>query len=93
MTEINKTYSEQKSYMSITGRSAIYALGIAIAVVILLMILYSLMSILIEFFEATTFDFTLFFNRAFFVLKLVGLFVTPIVFILAFALLQRFRIK
>lgn len=87
------------SSMSITGKSALVAFGISSAVVIFLMIAYTFMAIVVSLIDGkevrTTEDVELVeiitgYVRFFFILFI---FAGSPVFLVSFALLQRFRIK
>lgn len=79
--------------MKLTGRNALQALGIALVAVALLSLAYSLMSIFFDLSDPAGFDFSVFLNRVRGLFMSVGTCAGPVVFILAFALLQRLKIK
>lgn len=84
--------SEPTGYMK-TGRNALHALGIALLAVTLLTIVYSSMSIYFDVLDPAGFSFEVFSKRVLVLFQSVGICAGPIVFILAFALLQRLRVK
>ena len=86
--------------MSITGKSALQALGIAIIGVLLLTVIYTLMAAVFDmteaYFETNTLgsiELASTFRRAVDLVKTLGICAGPVIFLLAFALLQRFRIR
>ncbi|MDM7921544.1 MAG: hypothetical protein QUS14_04515 [Pyrinomonadaceae bacterium] len=92
--------AETRSTMSITGKSALQALGIAIIGVLLLTVIYTLMGAVFDmtaaYFETNTpgsFELESAFLRAIDFVKTLGICAGPVIFLLTFALLQRFRIR
>jgi len=87
----------QNSRMSITGKNSLIALLIAFTLTVVLTFIYSCMASFLNF--NTTEDVNVLavidsLSQAFVSLfKFVGMCAAPIVFLLSFALLQRFRIK
>ncbi len=79
-----------ESRTQITGKSAIYALGIALIGVILLSVMYAVMAIAVRFYETGQLSFG--FSDLFGFVATVGVCAGPILFILSFALLQRIRL-
>ena len=79
--------------MQLTGRSAMRALGIALVGVVVLTAIYSLMAAFLDATSAGKFDLGLLLKRATGLFQAIGMCAGPILFILSFALLQRFRIR
>ena len=79
--------------MSMTGGSALYALCIAAIGVVLLTVIYSLMAAVVDTSSSGKFEFGLFLGRAYGFIQVLGICAGPVIFILSFALLQRFRIR
>ena len=79
--------------MGITGKSALYALGIALIGVVLLTMVYSLMAAIVGTSSSGEFDIGLLLGRAYGFIQVLGLCAGPVIFLLSFALLQRFRIR
>lgn len=88
MTE-NET---EKSRMSITGRNALHALGIALVGVILLTLLYGIVIAGIRFFDTGQVDPSRLLYDAFGLFQFIGICAGPVIFLLGFALLQRIRL-
>lgn len=80
----------ETSRTSITGKSAAHAVGIALVGVLVLTIIYWLMSVALRYSE--TGQLHLGFSYFIGLFKFVGVCAGPILFILAFALLQRVRL-
>ena len=93
MTENEEKKPAPPSQMSITARNALIGLLIAVLVAVLLGSVYGVMSIVMDLTTNANIDIWIVLIRAIYVLKSVGMCIVPIVFIFAFALLQRFRIK
>ena len=87
----------QDSRMSITGKNFLIALLIAFAVTGILTVIYSCMGLFLNFNAKEDVDFwavITYLGQSFISLfKFVGTCAAPIIFILTFALLQRFRVK
>lgn len=86
----------EHSRINLTGKNFLIALSIALAATVILAFIYMLMGSIVagsagtfnsvSVFEYISKSFYLFF-------KTIGICIAPIVFLIAFALLQRFRIK
>jgi hypothetical protein len=85
------------SRINITGKNAVIALLTAFIITIVLTIIYSLMALFIHVNSdnvITIANITSYLGKIFWqILKQVGFCALPVVFILSFDLLQRFRIK
>ena len=88
MTEIDS----DKSLTRITGKSALYSLGIALIGVFILSLLYGLISTGVNTFESGQFDVWKFLGSIVGFFQVLGLCVGPVIFLLSFALLQRLRL-
>jgi hypothetical protein len=84
---------ERPSMMSITGRNAAYALGLALGAAFALSLVYTLMSLILDTLNRQAFHFSVVVGRIFELFKVTAACAGPIVFLISFALLQRFKIK
>jgi len=87
----------QNSRMNTTGKNFVFAVLAAFAAAFVMTIIYSLMAIFVDATANGNFDLAaelgIVTQRFFYIFKTVGFCVVPVVFLIAFALLQRFRIK
>ena len=87
----------QKNRINVTGKNALVALLIAFIITIVVTIIYSLMALFFYFDGNNNISIagmTGYLGKAFVqTLKQIGLCALPVVFLLSFALLQRFRVK
>ena len=83
----------QLSLIELTGRNALTALGITLFVTLLLTLAYSLLAVFADIVEKHAFDIQIFIAQGWMFFRTIGICAGPILLILAFALLQRFRLK
>jgi ABC-type transporter Mla maintaining outer membrane lipid asymmetry permease subunit MlaE len=81
------------SLISITGRNALKALGVSLLVVLLLTCLYSLMAAVLYRSEFADYGVRIFMSRVANIAFTLLIFAGGPVFLISFALLQRFKIK
>ena len=81
------------SLTGLTGLNALIAPGIAILVTFLLTLAYSLLAVFADIVEEHAFDIQIFIARGWVLFRTIGVCAGPMLLILAFALLQRFRLK
>lgn len=79
--------------MSITGRNAAYALGLALGAAFALSLAYTLMSLLLDTLNKQPVEFSVVFGRVVGFFQVTAICAAPVVFLISFALLQRFKIK
>ena len=94
----NKKVRYEETNLKITGRNFIFALLIALIISFLITAIYTLMASMAASSDGTFnsisisgFEWAI--RKFFLIFKMIGICVVPVFFILAFALLQRFRIK
>ncbi len=85
--------NEPPSRIQITGKNALVAVGIAFLLVLLLSFVHSMMWMALNITDTAVISVRLFFDVVAAFFKVVGVCVGPIVFFLAFALLQRVRLR
>ena len=83
----------QPSRMQVTGRNALVAVLIAFVLVTLLTCLYAFMGVTLSKLNGDETSLPWILEQTIGMFKMVGLCAGPIVFLLSFALLQRFRIN
>ncbi len=88
---------DKNSNINITGKNLLFALLTAVTTVFVLTILYFLTAIMLKLSEQENINFSIVvdtFQKMFFpIFRAVGTCFAPVAFLIAFALLQRFRIK
>jgi hypothetical protein len=85
--------SDSPSQIRMTGRNALIAVGIALAITVIVTAVYVLMGTVLYRVNGDDVSLSWVLNDAVNLFKLIGFCGAPVLFILAFALLQRFRIR
>jgi hypothetical protein len=85
--------SGSPSQIQMTGRNALIAVGIALGITVILTAVYALIGAVLYRVNGDEVSLSWVLNDALSIFKLIGFCGAPILFILAFALLQRFRIR
>ncbi|MBA3351510.1 MAG: hypothetical protein H0U23_03640 [Blastocatellia bacterium] len=79
--------------MSITGRNAAYALGLAIGAAFVLSLLYTVMSLILDTMNREAVGVWAVLERIWILFRTTLICAAPAVFLLSFALLQRLKLK
>ena len=84
---------QSQSMMSVTGRNAAYALGLSLGVGFVFALAYTFMSVIADSVDGKVTGIWILFERILGFFQVTGVCISPIVFIISFALLQRLKIK
>lgn len=91
--EQNANVDSEPTLMNQTGRNAAYALGLALGAALALSLVYTLMSLLLDTLNKQPIDFSVVIGRVVELFKVTTVCAGPIIFLISFALFQRFKIK
>src|SRR5688572_19072459 len=84
---------ERTSVIRTTGRNAAYSLGLSLGFAFALSLVYTLMSLVLDFMNNQTVGVGIVVQRIWLLFKTTSWCAAPIVFLISFALMQRFKLN